>query len=161
MSLLAWGIEQAVAGNEPAEAGGMHNMEHMGLLLTRFFWVMLAAMVLVTLLGLALLLVTGAPPPLVLSMLPIVVASFDGGREYARVAKSGPDMQTGLSLTLAYFALGGALFILVMIGGFASAGMLGELVAALPSLVLPFVLFAAIWLVTIRVMIWFGARMRL
>ncbi|MCH2077343.1 MAG: ABZJ_00895 family protein [Rhodobacteraceae bacterium] len=133
----------------------------MRLLLMRFFWVMLAAIVIVTALGLALLAVTGAPPPLVLSMLPVVVASFDGGREYVRINKAAPGMQAGLTLTLSFFLVGAGLFSVVSLGGFASAGAMGELLAMLPSLALPLVLFATIWLVTIGVMIWFGARMRL
>lgn len=136
-------------------------MEHLRLLLMRFFWVMLAAIVIVTALGLALLAVTGAPPPLVLSMLPVVVASFDGGREYVRINKAAPGMQAGLTLTLSFFLVGAGLFSVVSLGGFASAGAMGELLAMLPSLALPLVLFATIWLVTIGVMIWFGARMRL
>ena len=133
-------------------------MEHMTALLRRYFWVMLAGTVLAAGLGLVLLALTGGPPPLALSVLPIVVASFDGGRQYRWRLGLAPGLTAGLTLTLCYFLVGLALFGVVFLGGLASAGMVGEIASIAPALALPSLFFMVIWLGTIRVRIWFGAR---
>ncbi|MEM6276272.1 MAG: hypothetical protein AAF714_04930 [Pseudomonadota bacterium] len=134
-------------------------MAHLRPIITRFFRVMLATMVVRAALGLVFLGLTGAPPPPVLLALPMAVPSIDAGRRYVLHMEKSPGMADGLRLTLAFFAANVGVMAILLFGGALSAGELPWVLGLIATLARPLAVFAVIWLVTIRAMIWFGSRM--
>ncbi|MEM1234914.1 MAG: hypothetical protein AAGH70_12385 [Pseudomonadota bacterium] len=134
-------------------------MAHLRPFISRFFRVMLAALVATAALGLVFLGLTGRPPHAVLLALPMAVPSVDAGRRYVLHMEKSPGLADGLRLTLAFFAVNVSVMAILLIGGALSAGELPWVLGLIATLAGPLALFAVIWLVTIRAMIWFGSRM--
>ncbi|MEM9438337.1 MAG: ABZJ_00895 family protein [Pseudomonadota bacterium] len=133
-------------------------MAHLGPLTARFFWVMLAGIVGVAALGLLLLGLMGLTPPAVLSVVPVMVAGFDAGRQFKRREGRQPSQGEGLKFALSFFAVNLVTSFVVLAGAFGTQGRLGVFLSALPDLAGPVAVFSLLFLVMIRVMMWFGGR---
>ncbi|MEM1374414.1 MAG: hypothetical protein AAGF78_08555 [Pseudomonadota bacterium] len=134
-------------------------MAHLRPYISRFFRVMLATMVATAALGLVFLGLVGRPPHPAVLALPMTVPSIDAGRRYALYMEKSPGLADGLRLTLAFFVVNVGVMAILLFGGALIAGELPWILGLLGTLAGPLALFALIWLVTIRAMIWFGGRM--
>ena len=136
-------------------------MEHFQPLVRRFFWVLLFSIVGITALGLGIMLVANRPPPALVALLPVVIASFDAGREFRRRTGEGPRGSAAWVLSVTFFAVNLGLSLFVLVGGLWSAGMLDMLKPSeIGILALPITIFAVVWFATIRVMLWISGSIR-
>ncbi|MEL7299990.1 MAG: ABZJ_00895 family protein [Pseudomonadota bacterium] len=133
-------------------------MAHLGPLTRRFFKVLLASMVGVSLIGILLLALAGTPPPWPLLLLPIMVAAFDAGRELEQRA-GRVSLADGARVAAVFLAVTVGLYLFVGLGALAGQGMLGILSGgSLVRLLGPFAFMVVLSFVLIRAMMWFGAR---
>ncbi|MEL6915995.1 MAG: hypothetical protein AAFP13_15985 [Pseudomonadota bacterium] len=133
-------------------------MAHLGPLTKRYFWVLLAAMVGASLIGVLVLALAGRPPPWPVFALPLVLAGLDAGRELER--RAGPvGAGEGARIAGVFVAVTVGVYLFVALGALAGQGMLGLLAGGtLGRLAGPFALLVAVSFVLLRAMMWVGAR---
>ena len=136
-------------------------MEHYQPLVRRFFWVLLGAIVLVVGVGLMVLMAIGRPPPALLVFVPVIIASLDAGREYARRTDASARGKAAWALTASFFLINAALSGFILLGGLWSAGSLDLLAPSeLWRFAAPMMIFLALYVATIRMALWVGGSLR-
>ncbi|MEO0484900.1 MAG: ABZJ_00895 family protein [Pseudomonadota bacterium] len=127
----------------------------------RYFWVLVAALVVVVALALLVLALTGLLPPATVSFVPIALAAFDAGRERQRIAEAPLSFGDWMRLTAALTLITLALYAFILAGAALSQGAsLVGMVSLVGRLAGPVAIFLALAFATIRLMLWLGARTR-
>ena len=130
-------------------------MANLSALITRFFWVMLFASVVVSVLGVLSLSVLGRLPPPVMIALPPAVAAWDAGRRYMRDSAEPPAEALAWKISGIFLLIFFGTVITLFAGAIAAQG--GSFGPLLPF-IQPAIFFVFLFFLMIRVMFWLGVR---
>jgi len=124
-------------------------------LMTRFFWVLLFASVVVSVLGIISLTGLGVRPPPAMIALPPAVAAWDAGKRYMQDHTSPPPEAEAWMLCLIFLLIFAGTMIALFGGAIAAQG---GAIGPLTPFIQPALFFAFVFLLMIRLMFYLGVR---